>query len=602
MVKNDVIQTYNVGKDAQPLDTVKRIKDILEQNGIKAEERWSESDVPHCYSLRINIEGTAIGANGKGTTREYALASGYGELIERLQLGLIWKNRVQIQGGTTSCEAQSTYVPADMLFERNAAWYDSFSKTLEQITAVSVPAKDILKQYTNSSGEVQATPYYCMTTGTTEYLPTALCKAVYKTSGGAAGNTIEEAMVQAISEIVERHHKLRIIRENIAVPEIPEEILKQYKLSYEIICFLRESGFQVTVKDCSLGTKFAVICVCIIDTNTGRYHTHFGAYPNFDVALQRTLTETFQGRNIRNIARHENFSKLDEAFDARHLLSELVKGTSEKSMDFFCKTSDAQYNREIGFAGTSNKERLKECVAFFKDQGYDILVRDSSTLGFPTCQIIIPGYSEVLPQRLLKQYNDEYYCDYAGRVLQDPVSACDDDLFGFIMHINQSKKLRVYGLEEFTSEAGIPANITPAEEAFYMSAALAHVSYSLHRMKDTISYLNNAIQANIYFDMGYLICLKRYLFMRQEQHSKDDTVRALKHFHKHETVEKLLSFVENGRNPLDPVVLRCDFQCAENCPLYGRCKRKTSDAMVRLIVEKAKQLDQSKLISALEAI
>jgi hypothetical protein len=34
MVKNDVIQTYNVGKDAQPLDTVKRIKDILEQNGI----------------------------------------------------------------------------------------------------------------------------------------------------------------------------------------------------------------------------------------------------------------------------------------------------------------------------------------------------------------------------------------------------------------------------------------------------------------------------------------------------------------------------------------------------------------------------------------
>ena len=91
-----------------------------------------------------------------------------------------------------------------MLAERNPAWYESFAKTLQQVTGVALSGKDILKQYTNSEGEVQATPYYCITTNEIEYLPTALCMAVYKTSGGAAGNTMEEAIRggERIAEVI----------------------------------------------------------------------------------------------------------------------------------------------------------------------------------------------------------------------------------------------------------------------------------------------------------------------------------------------------------------------------------------------------------------
>lgn len=597
-----MIPPDTAGKDAHPLDTVKRIKQILAEHGIGTEESWGTSDVPHCYSLRINIAGTSIGANGKGIDKAYALASGYGELMERLQLGLIWRNKLQIEGGASSCEAQSQTVPAQMLLKRNPAWYAVFAEKLQQTTGDPVSAQDILKQYTDSSGNVQATGYYCLTTQTREYLPTALCKGVYATSGGAAGNTMEEAMVQALSEIVERHHKLRVLFEDIAVPEIPEETLQSCPIAYEIICYLRRSGYRVMVKDCSLGTKFPVVCVCIIDTKTGKYHTHFGAYPNFEIALLRTLTESFQGRNIQNITRHEDFFCTKELFDLRYLMVELVKGTSEKPPQFFFRSARQPYCRTAGFSGTTNREYLNECIAFFREQGYDILVRDSSSLGFPTCQIIIPGYSEVFPQRMSDRFNDSRYSAYAGRALRNPASASQDDLFGLMMHMAQSTKLKLTGMEKFTTEAGIPAKLSSGEETYLMNTALAHVSYTFGKTKDVIAYINKAIRANASADMEYLICLKRYLSMKMNKYAEEDMAATLELFHKPETVARLYAYIREGANPLTPVVLRCDLQCSPACELYGRCKKKYSDELVQLIVQKSRALDQSVLEEYLKTL
>ena len=602
MIEDIIVSPDSAGKDAHPMDTVKQIKSILEAHHIKTEEYWGESDVPHCYSLRINIAGTAIGANGKGVNKEFALASGYGELMERLQLGLIWRNKVQVEGGASSCEAQSQVVKAAELYERNSAWYDALAKKLQESTGVSVTGRDVLKQYADADGNVQATPFYCVTTKTKEYLPTALCKDVYVSSGGAAGNTIEEAMVQSLSEIVERHHKLRIILEDLTVPEIPEEVLQTCEVAYEIISFLRSNGYKVIVKDCSLGMRFPAVCVCIIDINTGKYHTHFGANPSFQIALQRTLTECFQGRNIRNITQHVDFSDSKKWFDLRCLLVELLVGTSEKTPQFFFKGTEQSCCQTIGFEGTTNQEYLKECISYFKELGYDILVRDSSVLGFPTYQIIIPGYSEVLPQRILGQFNDNRYTMYAGKALRNPVAANHDDLFGLMMHLAQSSKLRVGGLENFTTESGIPATLSAVEEEYLMGLALAHVNYTLGRTKDAISYLGKAIQTNISENAEYLICFKRYLSMKQTGYSEEEIEKTLQQFHREETKEKLYSFLRTNENPLDPVVLRCDLQCAQTCPLYDNCKKKYVDELVQLIVNKAKSLDQSAMEKILQNI
>lgn len=583
-------------KDAHPIDTVKRIKGILSDHGIETVEIWSESEVPHCYSLRVNILGTNIGSNGKGVTKEFALASSYGELSERLQLGLIWKNKLQVEGGASSSEAQSKLLPAEQLLRRNFNWYTAYARELKKTTGVVMTEEDILRQYTDSDELVQATPYYCATTHSVEYLPTALCRDLYGSNGGAAGNTMEEAIVQAISEIVERNYKLRILSENIAVPEIPEDRLRQCRIAWKIIEYLKENGFRVNVKDCSLGTKFPVVCVCIINTATGKYHTHFGAFPDFEIALQRTLTESFQGRNIHNVTIHENFSYgQHHAFDMQHLVPELVRGTSEKTPEFFFRIPDEPYRPNTFFAAKTNRERLAECIAFFRQQGYDVLVRDCSCLGFPTCQVIIPGYSESVPHRLSPKHHDNRYSTYVSRVLRNPAAAGIEDLMGLMMHITHRSSLNVPLLDGFFKEAGIPAILPSGGESYLMNVSLAFAYCALGKVKETVEFINKALRNAEPADAEHLLCIKRYLSMKQAGYDSQQIRTTLEYFHKPQTLSALYADLSEKKNPLHHFVLHCDMQCGPDCQLLSCCKKKQTNALMRLVYTKSKELDQSAL-------
>ena len=39
-------------KDSSPVDTVKRIKSILAENGLSVTEDWGENVVKNCYSIK----------------------------------------------------------------------------------------------------------------------------------------------------------------------------------------------------------------------------------------------------------------------------------------------------------------------------------------------------------------------------------------------------------------------------------------------------------------------------------------------------------------------------------------------------------------------
>lgn len=167
---------------------------------------------------------------------------------------------------------------------------------------IVMTSEQIVKRNADASGDVPCSRVFCLTAGTEEYFPNAMRGKVYTTNGCAARNTPEDAIVQAISEIIERNYMMRLILENITLPYLPEHILQQCETAYNIISYIRSQGYRVLVKDCSMWDKFPVVCVCIIDPKNGRYHTHLGAYPVFRVALERSPTETFQGYDIRNVA------------------------------------------------------------------------------------------------------------------------------------------------------------------------------------------------------------------------------------------------------------------------------------------------------------
>lgn len=60
------------------------------------------------------------------------------------------------------------------------------------------------------------------------------------------------------------------------------------------IAKLEEEGFPIYAFDASLGGKYPVICVVLLNPNNGTCFASFGAHPNFQVALERTVTELYK--------------------------------------------------------------------------------------------------------------------------------------------------------------------------------------------------------------------------------------------------------------------------------------------------------------------
>ena len=75
-------------KEVTPEETVKKLKNLLNKLGIEVEEKWSNESSVGTYSLRVTVKGTDIGQNGKGMTKEFAMASSYAEFFERFQNGM----------------------------------------------------------------------------------------------------------------------------------------------------------------------------------------------------------------------------------------------------------------------------------------------------------------------------------------------------------------------------------------------------------------------------------------------------------------------------------------------------------------------------------
>ena len=77
-------------KDNTPIKTIEIIRNRFAKKNIILQEHWNQI-IQEFYSVQICIPGTTISANGKGRSEELALASAYGELVERVSLLLPYR-------------------------------------------------------------------------------------------------------------------------------------------------------------------------------------------------------------------------------------------------------------------------------------------------------------------------------------------------------------------------------------------------------------------------------------------------------------------------------------------------------------------------------
>ena len=83
------MSNYSKYKERMPQDTIFEIRRILNEMGLFPVQTWTNSAYEGAKSCRVSIYPTKLGSNGKGTDVLYSTASGFAELMERMNNGLL---------------------------------------------------------------------------------------------------------------------------------------------------------------------------------------------------------------------------------------------------------------------------------------------------------------------------------------------------------------------------------------------------------------------------------------------------------------------------------------------------------------------------------
>lgn len=393
-------------KDKSPIETVKFISNILKTLDIETVEEWIPHNDIDVASLRLYIKGTSLGSNGKGINKEYALASAYAELLERYQnmrLGKTYhvrNNKFSFYQFNDERHLTATEIVKDnsaflkMFFKRRDLEDASFEERVKAFSKIQRMDYNL----TENKENYLSLPFYNVSKDKVEYLPFYTYTYYYASNGMCAGNTTEEALVQGLSEIVERYVQKQIIMNQIALPDIEESFIKKYPYVYKMYMKLKENeGYTIKLLDCSLGGRFSVAALAIIEKGTGRYGVKLGSHPDYGIAMERAITEAAQGNNIFEYVNRSNldFSNTN-VINETNILNGFKTGLSQFPYQMFLKPSTYEFKAMKSIGDLSNKEILQEMICSLDADGFEVLIRDVSYLDFPSYHIIIPGLSEII--------------------------------------------------------------------------------------------------------------------------------------------------------------------------------------------------------------
>jgi len=397
-------ETYIAGKDLPLEQTIANMSKVLANLGIKIEIASWRNLIPNVWSLHIrDAHSPMCFTNGKGATKESALASALGEYIERLSnnhfyAGAYW--------GEEIANAAFVHYPQERWFKPGKK--DALpSEILDEYTRqIYDPDGELRASHlidTNSGNRergVCTLPFARQSDQEVVYFPVNLIENLFVSNGMSAGNTLAEAQVQCLSEIFERAVKREIIEREIALPDVPQAVLDQYPRIMAGIQSLEEQGFPVLVKDASLGGVYPVMCVTLMNPRTGGVFASFGAHPSFEIALERSLTELLQGRSFEGLNDLPPPTFVSEAVtEPNNFVEHFIDSSGIVSWRFFSAKSDYAFV-EWDFTSKGTKTNVEEAETLFgilKAINKESYVAVHDQLGAMACRIVVPGYSEIYP-------------------------------------------------------------------------------------------------------------------------------------------------------------------------------------------------------------
>jgi len=280
--------TLDLDKFIPPQETVRRFKDKLKgirldilEDTVRIDN--GRLDIPVFFSLCGRDAEAVIGAKkqmGKGGTPAQAEASAIMELAERFSLFSFQQN------------------PRNFLVEKYAQVKDR-ALSLDMISRSVHDRSEDLQEACEVFSEIPLhwTPAYNLTRRQELLVPFDWFFAINEFNGSSAGNCLEEAALQGLCEVVERHVSSIISQNRLKTPAI-NLISATDPLALELIRKYKRAGIRLYVTDFSMDTGIPTVGVLAYDPTTFPEKSEIvwtaGTTPHPQKSLIRALTEVAQ--------------------------------------------------------------------------------------------------------------------------------------------------------------------------------------------------------------------------------------------------------------------------------------------------------------------
>lgn len=501
--------TYIAGKDLPLEQTIANMSAVLANLGIKIEIASWRNLIPNVWSLHIrDAHSPMCFTNGKGSTKESALASALGEYIERLSnnhfyAGAFWGDEI--------ANSEFVHYPNERWFkpgskdELPAGILDEYSLTIYNPDGELRGSHLIDTNSGNAQRGICCLPYVRQSDGQTVYFPSNLIENLYVSNGMSAGNTLAEAQVQCLSEIFERAVKREILEGEIALPDVPQEVLAKYPSIFAGIQSLEEQGFPVLVKDASLGGIYPVMCVTLMNPRTGGVFASFGAHPSLELALERSLTELLQGRSLEglNDLPAPTFSS-EAVTEPNNFVEHFIDSSGIVSWRFFSAKPDYEF-LEWDFTGHGEDSNVAEAATLFEilaKLGKESYVATYDQLGAIACRILVPGYSEVYPIEDLVWDNTNKALLFRNDILN--LHQLDDSSLNALLERLESNELDEYG--DIATLIGVEfdentpwGQLTVLELKLQIHLALQNFEQAQELVGAFLQYNDNTVERRLFY-------------------------------------------------------------------------------------------------------
>ena len=370
--------TYDQDKACTPEETVARFHDRLKATrlDILKEIRRIDTgrlDIPVYFSICGADAHRIIGNKkqmGKGSTPEQSRASACMELGERFSFFSFLNNPEKfLVGDYEAMEAQGHPVlPMETLLQ-SVHDTDLAVEQLRQLL-IGLPLR-----WTWALRLSDNTPLL---------VPFSWFYAINEFNGPSAGNTFEEAVIQGISEVVERHVCGLISRDHIPTPAIDQASITD-PVALELLAKFRRNGIEVYLNDFSLDTGIPTIGVLAWDPATFPEKSEIvytaGTTPDANKALIRALTEVAQLAG-------------DFISGSNYVASGLPKPLSLDEVGYLVHSDGViRLEEMIDLKDDDILVEINRCVAALQRIGMEVLVVNTThpELHIPAVYTIIPG-------------------------------------------------------------------------------------------------------------------------------------------------------------------------------------------------------------------